>query len=67
MVMVAVVADVKLTGKVVSAGSVPWQQSLSHDRQDTGSASDSLHWLTGHVVQVIVILFFVAPEVRFSV
>jgi len=67
MVIVAVVADVKLTGSVVLDGLVPSQQSLSHDRQDTGSASDSLHWLTGQVVQVISTLFFVAPEVRFSV
>jgi len=43
MVIVAVVAEVKLTGKVVSAGSVPSQQSLSHDRQDSGSAFDGLH------------------------
>lgn len=43
MVMVAVVAEVKLTGKVVSVGSVPAQQSSSHHRQDSGSAVDGLH------------------------
>lgn len=43
IVMVAVVADVKLTGNVVSAGSVPSQQSLSHHRHASGFAVDGLH------------------------
>ena len=67
MVIVAVVADVKLTGKVVSAGSVPAQQSSIHQRHDSGSTLDGLHWFTGQVVQVIVILFLVAPNARLIV
>jgi len=43
MVIVAVVDDVKLTGKVVSAGSVPWQQSSSHHRHASGFTVDGLH------------------------
>jgi hypothetical protein len=67
MVIVAVVADVKLTGSVVLDGLVPSQQSSIHQRHDSGSTLDGLHWFTGQVVQVIVILFLVAPNARLIV
>jgi hypothetical protein len=67
MVMVAVVADVKLTGSVVLDGLVPSQQSSSHHRHASGFTVDGLHWCTGHVVQVIAILFLVAPNARLIV